>query len=73
MADDRDVSYDSDINTARGDITNLDDDPKNSLFPANKLYLRMGENMAISESLVDDEPLRTAKTNELEAKGEKED
>lgn len=38
------------------------------LFPADKLISKMGENMAISEAMVNENPLWTPKTAELEEK-----
>ena len=43
------------------------------LFPADRLISQMGKNMAIAESRVDDKPLWTEKTAELEAKEQEND
>lgn len=43
------------------------------LFPADRLISKMGKNMAIAESRVDDKPLWTEKTAELEAREQEND
>lgn len=40
------------------------------LFPADKLINKMGENMAIAEAMVNENPLWTPKTAELEKREE---
>lgn len=57
--------YDADINTAKVDIFTATKVDGESLFPANNLDRKMGDNLAKSEALIDERPLRTEKTFEL--------
>ena len=43
------------------------------LFPADRLIDKMSDNLARAEALVNDEPLRTEKTAELESMGQGEE
>ena len=55
------------VNTAR-----IETSEEISIFPANNLYKKMANNLAKHEAMVDDEVLRTEKTEELERR-ERED
>ncbi len=77
-----DSNIDADTNLADLDINRLNtlneniknsnikfNDPNNpSLFPANNLIRATADNLAMAEALVDEKPLRTPKTAELEQK-----
>lgn len=55
----------SDMNTARINVSR-DDRDSNSLFPAFNLNKKTSDNLAKAEKMVDEKPLRTEKTEELE-------
>lgn len=56
---------DNNQNTARISTSN---DNEASLFAANNLYRKTADNLAFAEAMIDEKPLRTEKTAELERK-----
>lgn len=62
---DIDIDYIGNVNTAKIDINN---DSESSLFAANNLYKKTSANLAQAEAMVDEKPLRTEITAELEKK-----
>lgn len=58
-------SINIDVNTAKINISN-DNEP--SLFAANNLYKKTANNLACAEAVIDEKPLRTEMTAELERK-----
>jgi len=82
-----DSNIDADTSVADLDISQLNilseeinngqirfDDPNDpSLFPVNNLVQKTADNLAKSEAIVNEKPLRTEKTTELERKEAEED
>jgi hypothetical protein len=60
----------NDVNTGKIEVNN-DDEP--SLFAANNLLSKTADNLARAEAMVDEKPLRTEKTSELENDEESDD
>ncbi len=59
----------NDLNDSIKDNDIKYNDPNNpSLFPANNLVRKTADNLAQAEAMVDEKPLRTEKTAELERK-----
>ncbi len=54
-------NIETDLNTGKIDISGANED---SLFAANNLIKKTSDNLARSEAMVDDEPLKTDKTSE---------
>lgn len=59
----RRASFNANVNTARINNTNEGE----SLFAANNIREKTADNLAASEYEVDEQPLRTEKTDELES------
>jgi len=63
--------FNSNVNTARVDVKEEGDNE--SMFAANNIHEKTADNLARAEFAVDEQPLRTEKTEELEQEELEED